>query len=229
MEISAKIMIFRPTWVQLKEASLVKMGSINKFILITWQLVHYWDTEKASPRLTIGNDGMRGSPGISPWSHNNLNSYSSTKDVLLNIQTHLRDPILKHVKLGESEPVGEEGKEKSGKGCWVVTTARQKNRATELWSLAASSHPSRVSSRPQKKLWQRVWGYRAHYLQCWELKWQRQFFSEQQEHPVADPSERDRATVVKQLSSGRTKPQATSQPLLDHPTPTHCTCTASSI
>lgn len=125
MEISAKIIIFRPTWVQLKEASLVKMGSINKFILITWQLVHYWDTEKASPRVTTGNDGMRGSPGISPWSHNNLNSYSSTKDVLLNIQTHLRDPILKHVKLGESEPVGEEGKEESGKGCWVVTTARQ--------------------------------------------------------------------------------------------------------
>lgn len=42
-------------------------------------------------------------------------------------------------------------------------------------------------------------------------------FPEQQGHPVANPSERDGDTTVRQLRSGRTKPQATSQPLLDHP------------
>lgn len=57
------------------------------------------------------------------------------------------------------------------------------------------------SPSPQKKL-QWVSGYRAHYLQSWELKQQRIFFPVHQEHTDTNPSEGDGDTEVRQLRSG---------------------------
>lgn len=42
-----------------------------------------------------------------------LNSYDSTKNSLLDTQTELRDEHIEHLKVGESDLTGEDGREKS--------------------------------------------------------------------------------------------------------------------
>lgn len=60
---------------------------------------------------------IRSSLGLSPWSYKNLNSYSSTKDSLLNTKAGLRNPHIEIWKDGKWNQVEEERRGKSGVQC----------------------------------------------------------------------------------------------------------------
>lgn len=60
------------------------------------------------------NNSVRDSLGLSPWTFNNLNIYNSTKDTLLNTQTHLRAPHTGTPKVGGETWWGEKEEKQRG-------------------------------------------------------------------------------------------------------------------
>ena len=62
---------------------------------------------------------MRDPLGLSPWSFNNMNSYNSTKNSLLNTQTCPSNRTLEHLKIGKWEQTWDMRRENSSKEPWM--------------------------------------------------------------------------------------------------------------
>ena len=86
------------------------------------------------------NSSMRGSPGISPWSYHNLNSYNSTKFPCWTHKHVWEIHTLKHLKVGLLRQVGEEEREKSRDRCHrcsrKLTVGLEEQRDTECSCLS---------------------------------------------------------------------------------------------